>query len=155
MTTESIPGTSRGYVLQPDQGRTIESLGVRMVADNVLTGNTLFGGVCTNPGPGGPPLHLHQDHDEFYYVLRGRYRFKIGEEEQEGGPGTFAFVPRGSAHTFASVGPEEGQILAFSLPGLEQFLEGMAALSARGVDQREMDQHYRDFGSEIVGPPLV
>lgn len=110
---------------------------------------------CTNPGPGGPVLHTHHAHDELYLVLQGRYRFRIGDEEHEGGPGLFVYAPRGTTHTFASVGPEEGRIFAMSLPGLEHFLERMSNLPVRGNTREGLADLFHDFDSEINGPPLV
>ena len=52
----------------------------------------------------GPPLHVHGDEDETLYVLEGEVRFKLGDELYVGGPGAFAFVPRGTSHTFQNVG---------------------------------------------------
>ena len=154
MTTKTREGV-QAYVLQPGEGRIIENLRLRIMATGALTGNTLFAAECTNPGPGGPVLHTHHAHDEFYLVLQGRYRFKVGEEEHEGGPGLFVYAPRGTTHTFASVGPDEGRIFAGSLPGLEDFLERMSNLPLRGNTHEGLTELFHDFDSEINGPPLV
>ena len=154
-TTIQTGERTKGYVLQPGEGRILEPLGLRILAGNAVTGGRAWVGECVNGGPGGPPLHTHRDHDEFYLVLEGRYRFKIGEDTYEGGPGTFAYVPRGTMHTFASVGKERGRLFAVTMPGLEQFLERMADMSARGVEQMEMANLFADYQSEINGPGLV
>lgn len=154
MTTETRESV-QAYVLQPGEGQFIENLRLRIVATNALTGGALMAVECTNPSPGGPVLHTHRVHDELYLVLQGRYRFKIGDEEHEGGPGMFVYAPRGTTHTFASVGPEEGRIFALSLPGLEHFLEQMATLPLRGNTREGLVELFHDFNSEINGPPLV
>jgi len=41
-------------------------------------------------------LHVHHDSDEIAYVLSGEVTFKIGDQVTVGGPGTCAFMPRGS-----------------------------------------------------------
>jgi mannose-6-phosphate isomerase-like protein (cupin superfamily) len=155
MATETLPEKVRAYVLQPEEGQFIENLRVRIMATGALTGGTLCAGECVNPGPGGPELHTHHAHDELYLVLQGRYRFKIGEDEHEGGPGTFAYMPRGITHTFASVGPEEGRLFTVTLPGLEHYLERMSDLQARGAGSEELVALFHDFQSEINGPPLL
>jgi mannose-6-phosphate isomerase-like protein (cupin superfamily) len=147
--------TARAYVLQPHEGQMIDALHLRFLATEALTGGTLLAGVCTNPGPGGPALHTHHRHDELYLVLQGRYRFKIGEDEHEGGPGMFVYAPRGTTHTFASVGQDEGRLLFITLPGLERFLERMAALPIRGTAREGLAELFHDFDSEINGPPLI
>ena len=155
MATQTVREGVQAYGLQPGEGQLIENLRLRIVATGALTGGTLLAAECTNPGPGGPPLHSHHAHDELYVVLQGRYRFKIGKDEHEGGPGTFAYVPRGVTHTFASVGPAEGRIFTVSLPGLEHFLERMSDLQARGAAHEEFVALFHDFQSEIDGPSLV
>lgn len=143
------------YFLRSEEGKVIENLRIRIQASNASTGGTLMAGEAVNPGPGGPPLHTHRSHDELYLVLEGTYRFKINDEEYEGGPGTFAYAPRGTTHTFASVGPGQGRIFCITLPGLEEFLQQMAALSERGADEKQMLELFQNFDSEINGPPLV
>ncbi|HZU13983.1 MAG TPA: cupin domain-containing protein [Chloroflexota bacterium] len=155
MTTETLPGRARPVALQPDEGETIENLGLRVLASDADTGGQLTAAICTNPGPGGPPLHTHAAVDELYLVLAGRYRFRIGDDVTEGGAGTFAYVPRGVTHSFASVGPEEGRIFALTLPGTEGFLRGMSALQDQGLDQQAMVDHFHAYATEIDGPPLV
>jgi mannose-6-phosphate isomerase-like protein (cupin superfamily) len=153
--TRKLHANAGAYVLQAGEGQALENLHLRIVATGALTGGTMFAAVCVNPGPGGPPLHTHHAHDEFYLVLAGRYRFKMIEEVHEGGPGTFVYVPRGTPHTFACVGSDEGRIFAGSMPGLEHFLERMSGLQARGAGHEEYVALFRDFQSEINGPSLV
>lgn len=155
MATETRRENARAYLLQSHDGETIENLGLRILATGADTEGALMAGVCTNPGPGGPPLHTHAAVDELYYVLQGRYRFKIWDTEYEGGPGTFVYAPRGTSHTFASVGPDEGQLFSLTLPGTEQYLRGISELQARGMDQPEMIEHFHAFQTEIDGPPLI
>jgi uncharacterized cupin superfamily protein len=47
-----------------------------------------------------PPLHVQVDEDEAFYVLDGEVEFEVDGEIVRATPGTFAFVARGSAHTF-------------------------------------------------------
>lgn len=155
MPTAASNDIAQAYVLQPDEGQVIENLGLRLLAADARTGGSLLAAVVTNSGVGGPPLHTHATIDELYFVLRGRYRFRVLDWDHEGGPGTFAYVPRGTSHSFAGVGEEEGQLLCITLPGTEEFLRGISALQDRGVDQQKMVEHFRAFHTEIDGPPLV
>ena len=47
-----------------------------------------------------PPLHVQVDEDEAFYVLDGEVEFEVDGDIVRATPGTFAFVARGSAHTF-------------------------------------------------------
>lgn len=142
---------AQAYVLQPDEGRTLEELGIRFLSEGALSGGSMTAIECVNPGPGGPPLHVHHSHDECYYVTAGRYRFTFGDETFEGGAGTFANAPRGTVHTFASVGSEEGRLVCFVFPaGLERFLERLDDLGHRGAAAEEFEAVFREFDSEVV-----
>ena len=155
MTSTTPDRDLQGYVLPAEQGRTIEALRVRLLATGESTSEATCVIEIVNPGPGGPPLHTHFAHDEWYFVLQGRYRFRIGDRVEEGGPGTFTYVPRGVVHAFASVGTEEGRLLSTSVPGgLEHFLQGLADLIARGANEAEIVELHAAYQSEINGPPL-
>ena len=47
-----------------------------------------------------PPMHVQVDEDEAFYVLDGEVEFEVDGQIVRATPGTFAFVARGSAHTF-------------------------------------------------------
>lgn len=53
------------------------------------------------------PLHLHADHDETVYVLEGELLLHVDGVEYTAGPGTVAFVPRGTPHAFLVVSEME------------------------------------------------
>jgi mannose-6-phosphate isomerase-like protein (cupin superfamily) len=42
---------------------------------------------------GGPPLHVHNSQDEWFYVVQGEFRVRIGEEEFKVGPGAVFLHP--------------------------------------------------------------
>ncbi len=46
------------------------------------------------------PLHAHSREDELWYVLEGQINFTVGDKNYNAGPGSFAYIPRGVAHTF-------------------------------------------------------
>lgn len=156
MSTVARHGDANAYVIQAGAGQLLESLRTQVLATGGVTDGTMCVLVCTNPGPGGPPLHTHHAHSELFFVLEGRYRFKVGETEYEGGPGTFGYVGQDVVHTWASVGPEEGRLLAVVSPGdFSGFLDRLEELSARNAGHDEYASLYREYQSEINGPPLV
>jgi quercetin dioxygenase-like cupin family protein len=53
--------------------------------------------------------------DELYYVIRGRARFRAGEEDQEVGPGSVMFVSKELEHRFHAI-EEELAVLVFFAP---------------------------------------
>jgi quercetin dioxygenase-like cupin family protein len=49
---------------------------------------------------GEPPLHIHENEDELFYVLEGRLQATRGKEEMTIEAGESAFLPRRVPHTF-------------------------------------------------------
>jgi quercetin dioxygenase-like cupin family protein len=102
----------------------------------------------------GPPLHTHAREHETLFVIDGEVRFRLGDDVHVGGPGAFAFVPRGVPHTLQNVGEGPARILIhFSPSGMERFFERFAALESPGPDA------FATLGAEVgmaaVGPPLA
>jgi quercetin dioxygenase-like cupin family protein len=53
-------------------------------------------------GPATPPPHIHRQHDEVFYVLRGRFTFTLGQEVVVADEGSTVLVPRGTRHGFTT-----------------------------------------------------
>src|SRR5690349_14632410 len=70
----------------------------------------------------GPPLHVHANEDEAWWVIEGTLAFRIGERAAEAPAGTFVFVPRGVPHAFRNAGDGPARILVLFTPaGMERF----------------------------------
>ncbi|MER6023019.1 cupin domain-containing protein, partial [Streptomyces anulatus] len=55
----------------------------------------------------GPPMHIHNDADEIFYLLDGELTVASGEEVIKAESGAFIFIPRGAiAITTAALGAE-------------------------------------------------
>ncbi len=62
------------------------------------------------------PVHLHQNEDEYSFVLSGRVGVQIGDEVAEVGPGELVAKPRGVPHAFWNAGDEEARLLELIAP---------------------------------------
>ena len=88
--------------------------------------------------PVDAPLHIHTQHDEFFYVLEGEHVFTVGDIEFEAGPGDAVFGPRGVPHAQRRVLPRVGRILTMFTPaGFEGFFRDLAAAGRAGQDDPE------------------
>ena len=65
--------------------------------------------------PGGTDTQGPHGEDEVYHVIRGRGRFRLGEDDRAVQPGSILFAPTGEPHRFHSV-TEEMHILVFFAP---------------------------------------
>jgi len=140
MSIASFP-TRAGFGVAPGDGERIWSVGETLTAKATgeRTGGNLV--VLENlvPPGGGPPPHVHTHEDEFVYVLAGRIDVRIGDELHAFESGGFAYVPRGTVHTFHNSGDTTGRILVgFTPGGIEGFF-------------REAGRHATDDGP---APPV-
>ena len=56
---------------------------------------------CLEPGQ-QQKTHAHQGADKFYFVLEGRGRFIVGDEESDANEGSLIFAPAGIPHGVAN-----------------------------------------------------
>jgi len=62
--------------------------------------------------PGGKiPPHMHPDIEHIQYVLRGRYRVRLGEKEVTVSAGDAILIPAGTVHGYLNDGGEDAEFL--------------------------------------------
>ncbi len=80
------------------------------------------------PGSQGPPVHIHHEHDEGFYVISGHFGFVLDAVTTYGKPGAHVLVPKGHAHSFWNAGARPAKLLLIvSPPGLDQYFRDLAA----------------------------
>jgi mannose-6-phosphate isomerase-like protein (cupin superfamily) len=109
-----------------------------------------------------PPLHIHRNEDEAWYVLDGRMTFFVGDESFVAEAGSFVFGPRGVPHTF-TVDEEPTRVLVLATPGgFEHFALDLASAEATSdtpppdlaAPTPETVGPVGDrYGIEVIGPP--
>lgn len=52
------------------------------------------------PVEGGPPLHIHHNQVETFYILEGELDIRLGDEIHEAKAGDFIHVSKGTPHNF-------------------------------------------------------
>ena len=52
------------------------------------------------PPDGGPPLHIHHDQIETFFILEGEMEITVGDRVYEAKVGDFVHVSKGTAHRF-------------------------------------------------------
>lgn len=130
------------------QGREADV--TELVATRDQTGGAL-GLFRQTIAPGsGPPAHVHQGEDEFFYVVSGEFKVKLGDRITSVPAGSVIFVPRGTAHAFENVGAEPGVVLVGVTPG---GFEKMFA-ERQGVGAEKNRALMKAYKMEVVGPPL-
>lgn len=70
---------------------------------------------CLEPGH-EQAAHVHENAAKTYFVIEGRGRFLVGEEERELGPGGAVCAAAGEAHGVRNDGPERLVLLVTMAP---------------------------------------
>jgi quercetin 2,3-dioxygenase len=151
-----VAAGAEGFIVLPDNAPRFpgpvgrESDVFEILATREQTGGA-FGLFRVTVAPhSGPGVHIHRGEDEFFYVLKGEFRFKAGDRVVRGPVGTFVFLPRGHGHTFQNIGTEPGVLLGGVLPG---GLEGLFTETS-GADAEKLKKLAEKYMIEVIGPPL-
>jgi quercetin dioxygenase-like cupin family protein len=103
---------------------------------------------------GGPPLHVHPDQDEMFFIHEGEYLFQVGDARHRIGAGDTIFLPRAVPHTFAQVSGEGRMLFAFTPAGdMEDYFRALAALAGPPSVEEETALFAR-YGMRRLGPGL-
>jgi mannose-6-phosphate isomerase-like protein (cupin superfamily) len=148
---------SSPLIVQPGQGEVLDlgNFEAVILASAADTSNAFTLLQTQNePWQFGPPMHVHHDAAETFYVLEGRYLMYFEDRREECAPGTFVYVPRGTPHTFKVISESPGKKLNLFTPAAMQgFFEELAAAEAAGaVSPDDLDAISGRHQMEVVGP---
>jgi mannose-6-phosphate isomerase-like protein (cupin superfamily) len=150
-------------LLRPGEGESVWSLGGRFtikLAEHDAEGRfALVEAVAFRSTE--PPLHIHHNEDEAWYILNGKMTFFVGDDVLEATAGSFVLAPKGIPHTF-TVDVEPTRVLVFASPaGFERFALELGEpatgddpppdLAVPGPDV--LGPVAERYGIEVVGPP--
>jgi mannose-6-phosphate isomerase-like protein (cupin superfamily) len=128
------------------------------------TEGRLFQVHVTEPQGSGPPLHVHHNCDETFYVVDGELVIVVGDERIEAGPGDFVFGPSGVPHAYVVRSAQAELLASFASASMDRFFEevggvpvvpGAAPPAPFYPDPEKFARDAGTWGVEIVGPPLV
>lgn len=142
-------------VLGPGEGRSIDLGNFSMVvkAAGEETGGAFSLLEAAEPAGFGPPMHIHHDADEAFYVLDGEYHILLEDREVLCPAGSFIYIPAGLRHGFR-VGRVPSRKLNLYTPAamIGYFDELSAAIRADDADPSRLDQIAARYGMEVTGP---
>lgn len=130
-------------------------ISVKISTEDTNGAYTVFEG--DTPPLSGPPLHRHRNQDEWWYILKGQFRFLVDGEMILAGPGDTVCAPKGSTHTFQNIGTKTGVTLTTVVPGgLDLFFEELSAAVRRGAEPNPsvLFPIFEKHDLELKGPPL-
>lgn len=149
------PRSSTPHVVGAGQDRDGHPhwLGFDSLLFKVLTGETNSGlFIVEHPRllPGGPPLHLHLNQEEWFYVMEGEVAFQVGDQRLHLHAGESVLAPRRVPHTFSSVAATPSRMLIAFCPAgkMEQFFLDIKDPKAPVGEAK----FWRRYEMELVGP---
>lgn len=135
MTEQSTTDGLTAYVLARAEGKQLPLIGV-LKAGGRQTGGS-FEVIEYHGNAACPPPHVHREREECFYVLEGRFRFTLGDDEIEADQGAWVFIPRGTRHGFTATADAKALILVVPA-GLEGFFEELGTGLTAGKTSQEL-----------------
>jgi quercetin dioxygenase-like cupin family protein len=132
--TDQIAVASR-FLVKPADGRVVMEgpLGVVTKIPGTATNRVIS--IVEHPVASRilVPPHVHQDHDEWSYILEGRIGARVGDDEFIAEAGSYILKPRQIPHVFWNPDDSPARILEIITPsGLEEMFATFGELGARG-----------------------
>jgi len=143
------------FVLRPGEGRSIDlgnfEMSLKATAEETAGAFTLL--EAAEPPNFGPPLHIHNNAAEAFYVLEGEYHIFLDDHEFACPAGSFIFIPAGIRHAFR-VGAAHSRKLNLYTPAamVGYFDQLSAAIKDGDADSGRLDEIARRHGMEVIGP---
>jgi mannose-6-phosphate isomerase-like protein (cupin superfamily) len=151
-----MTGGPGSFVLGPGDGRFIDlgGFGVTVKATESDTAGVVSVLEAEEPPGFGPPIHVHHDCAEAFYVLEGEYIMYLEDAKHVCPAGSFIFIPQGARHGFR-VGDVPSRKLNFYFPAsmIGYFDDLATALQRRDVTDEDLAGVASKHAMEIVGPP--
>jgi quercetin dioxygenase-like cupin family protein len=164
MSTMSPTRAEQGYQLAANEGEALWLLGmlqtVKIGRDDTNGAYGLLEIVV--PEGIGSPWHVHPEEDEWFYVLEGEISFWVADTHLTLTAGSFAFGPKGVAHTFYAEAGGAKALVGFAPMQFEGFLREVGEPAPERVlpppldgppDVPRLMEIGKRNGLEILGPP--
>ncbi len=101
----------------------------------------------------GPPLHIHHDAAEAFYVLKGEYVIFVEEEETRCPAGSFIYVPAGIRHGFRVGSVPSSKLNLYTPDAMVGYFDELSeATKAGAMDPEELSAMAMRYSMEVLGP---
>jgi mannose-6-phosphate isomerase-like protein (cupin superfamily) len=148
-------GSSEPLIVQPGGGHefALGAFSMFLKASGEQTQGAFSLLEAVEPPGFGPPLHVHHDAAETFYVLEGEYIIFVKGESHRCPAGSFVYIPAGMEHTF-KVGETPSKKLNLYTPAamVGYFEELSAASSTAPMSSEQLADMATRYSMEITGP---
>ena len=143
------------FVLRPRQGRAIDlgTFQMSVKATGESTGGAFSLLEAAEPPGFGPPLHIHHNAAEAFYVLEGEYIIFLGDDEHMCPPGSFIFIPAGIRHGFRVGSMPSRKLNIYTPSAMVGYFDDLGVAMASGdADPDRLNEIALGHGMEVLGP---
>jgi len=147
--------SSEHVILPPGGGRKLDMGTFAMFVK--AAGNDTDGAFSllesSEPAGFGPPLHIHHDAAESFYVLEGEYAMLIDGSEYSCPVGSFVYVPAGVPHTFRVGIATSRKLNLYTPAAMIGYFDELSWATAEGtVDDERLAAIARTYSMQVLGP---
>jgi glyoxylate utilization-related uncharacterized protein len=108
---------------------------------------------AVEPAGFGPPLHIHHDAAEAFYVLEGEYLIYLDGRALSCPAGSFIFIPAGMTHGFRVGSVASRKLNLYAPAAMVGYFDDLAqAVRAGDVDPDALSDIARRYSMEVTGP---
>jgi quercetin dioxygenase-like cupin family protein len=147
--------TNRGFVLRPGEGRAVDLGGFQMSikATSQETDSAFSLLEATEPPDFEPPLHIHRDAAEAFYVLEGEYIIFLDGKEFSCPAGSFIFIPAGIPHGFRVGHVASRKLNLYTPAAMVGYFDDLSDAIRNGSADDEVLSEIADrYSMEVIGP---
>lgn len=144
--------------MQPTEQPVIRAgqLEIRYLIDGTVAGSGVgMFELTVPPGARVPPPHSHRNNEEVVYVLEGRLRYRVDDEQRDLEPGDRMYTPRGSVHAFSNPHEVTARALIILTPDIgAQYFRDVAEIAnaAGGPNPAKMAEMMTRYGLTLERP---
>jgi mannose-6-phosphate isomerase-like protein (cupin superfamily) len=147
--------SAQAFIVRPGEGRSIDLGGFQMTvkASGEQTDGAFALLEAAEPAGFGPPLHIHRDAAEAFYVVEGEYVIFIEGLEELCPAGSFIFIPAGIEHGFRVGGVASRKLNFYTPAAMVGYFDDVAAAVKAGVDDPDaLTEIARRHSMDVIGP---
>ena len=101
----------------------------------------------------GPPMHIHHNAAEAFYVVAGEYRIFVDDEEFACPAGSFIHIPAGVRHGFRVGALPSRKLNLYAPAAMVGYFDDLSAAIARDeMAPEDLAEIATRHGMEVTGP---
>ena len=146
--------TNGVIVLRPGEGRSIDLGNFRMsVKASAEETDHAFTLLEADEPPGfGPPMHIHREAAEAFYVVAGEYIIFVRDEELACPAGSFIYIPAGVPHGFRVGSVPSRKLNLYTPAAMIGYFDDLSAALATDDTDADLSEIAERHGMDVIGP---